>query len=274
MSKNETSLKVIGKERDELITVLGSSLYVGAKKESIELVLSYCEAAKLDPMQKPVHLVPMNTKNAQTGKYEWRDVIMPGIGLYRIQADRSGTMAGITEPEYGPMITETFKDKNNKDVSATFPEWCKITIKKIVGSHIVEFVAKEYWIENYATDSGQSTAPNKMWAKRSRGQIAKCAEAQALRKAFPEIGAQPTAEEMEGKIIDITSTVEPGPALITDDEGFINEDKFNDLYPKWEKIIQDGKKTHAVLLKFIENKGLKLAPGHIDLINKVEVTEK
>ena len=29
-----------------------------------------------------------------------------------------------------------------------------------------------------------------------------CAEAQALRKAFPELGAQPTAEEMEGKIID------------------------------------------------------------------------
>ena len=41
-----------------------------------------------------------------------------------------------------------------------------------------------------------------MWAKRSRGQIAKCTEAQALRKAFPEIGAQPTADEMEGKTLD------------------------------------------------------------------------
>jgi hypothetical protein len=38
-----------------------------------------------------------------------------------------------------------------------------------------------------------------MWARRVRGQIAKCAEAQALRKAFPELCSLPTAEEMEGK---------------------------------------------------------------------------
>ena len=39
-----------------------------------------------------------------------------------------------------------------------------------------------------------------MWKKRPRGQLSKCCEAQALRKAFPEmIGNAPTADEMEGK---------------------------------------------------------------------------
>ena len=63
--------------------------------------------------------------------------------------------------------------------------------------------AKELWKENYAVKGGQekSVAPNAMWTKRPYGQIAKCAEAQALRKAFPEIGSEPTADEMAGKTI-------------------------------------------------------------------------
>lgn len=47
-----------------------------------------------------------------------------------------------------------------------------------------------------------------MWKKRGRGQLAKCAEAQALRKGFPEVGNQPTADEMEGKTLDM------GPAEV------------------------------------------------------------
>ncbi|WNG69273.1 recombinase RecT [Cupriavidus gilardii] len=53
-------------------------------------------------------------------------------------------------------------------------------------------------------------APNAMWQKRPRGQLAKCASAQALRIAFPEIASQQTAEEMEGKHI-----IDMGPAKTT-----------------------------------------------------------
>lgn len=258
-----------GPAREELVRVLGGSLYVGAKNDSIGMVIDYCTAANLDPMQKPVHIVPMNTRNAQTGNYEWRDVIMPGIGLYRIQADRSGTMAGISEPEFGQDITATMKDKNNNDVTVTFPEWCRVTIKKLIGQHIVDFVAKEYWLENYATDSSKSDAPNTMWKKRPKGQIAKCAEAQALRKAFPEIGAQPTAEEMEGKAFDVVEIVNQEQQI--EQNTFLPVERFNEFFTKWESLILGGKQTPKELIAFVTKKGIKLSPEQVKTIEDIEM---
>lgn len=177
---------------------LCTTIYPGAKPDSIIMAIDYCMARKLDVMLKPVHLVPMNVKNAQTGNYEWRDVPMPGIGMYRIQSARSGNVAGIDEPIYGEMITQSFTDKNGKPVSVTFPEWCMVRVHKLIDGRMVSYSAKEYWIENYASEGKTSDAPNTMWRKRPRGQIAKCAEAQALRKGWPEIDQGVTAEEMEG----------------------------------------------------------------------------
>lgn len=177
----------------ELIAVLRSSLYPGAADESIKLVLGYCKAAGLDPMQKPVHIVPM--WDSKAGRL--RDVVMPGVGLYRTQASRTGQFAGMSEPEFGPDITATIGGQE-----ITYPDWCRVTVKRVLANGTVaEFTAREFWMENYAVKGGKekSIAPNAMWTKRPRGQIAKCASAQALRIAFPELGAQATAEEMEGK---------------------------------------------------------------------------
>lgn len=243
-------------QRDNLIQVLQQSLYAGAKQESVAMVLDYCAAANLDPMKKPVHIVPMNTKDPQTGQWGFRDVVMPGIGLYRIQADRSGTMAGISEPEFGPDVTETFQDKNGNGVTVTFPEWCRVSAQKLVGNRIVEFVAKEYWTENYATDSSKSTAPNAMWKKRPRGQIAKCTEAQALRKGWPEIGAGPTAEEMEGKDIDQPPrdvTPRQPESRPTEPEQLPEypQERFEENLPKWRTAIESGKRSAEDIIRMV-----------------------
>jgi len=186
---------------DELIPVLRSSLYPGAKDESIKLAIGYCRAAGLDPIQKPVHLVPMRVKKVGGGRddYEWRDVVMPGIGLYRIQASRTSELAGIDEPAFGPDMPMPGRS------DLTVPSWCKVTVYRMIGGTRVPFTACEYWTENYATAGRDSDAPNAMWLRRPRGQIAKCAEAQALRKAFPELGSQPTADET---IIDPSDVVD------------------------------------------------------------------
>lgn len=204
---------------------LKTSLYPGASDGSVDIVLAYCQATGLDPLTKPVHIVPMSVKVGKDERgydiKEQRDVVMPGIGLYRINAARTGAYAGCSEPEFGPLKSmavtkDVWKDgANGRRTKSTvdggtfeYPEWCRITVTRIVEGIAREFSAKEYWIENYATAGNDSDTPNSMWKKRPFGQLAKCTEAQALRKAFPEaVGSQPTADEMEGKVIEGESTV-------------------------------------------------------------------
>jgi len=112
-------------------------------------------------MTKPVHIVPM--RDSKTKQY--RDVIMPGIGLYRIQAARTQQYAGVSEPEYGPDTTATLNG-----VEVTFPAWCKIVVRRLLPNGVIaEFAAVERWMENYANSGYDkergvvSDAPNAMW---------------------------------------------------------------------------------------------------------------
>jgi predicted transcriptional regulator len=139
---------------------------------------------------------------------QMRDVVMPGVGLYRTDASRTGEHVGTDKPVYGPMV-----EYELSGVKICVPEWCAVTVYRLKNGIKCAYTAEEYWIENYATAGKDTTAPNSMWKKRARGQLAKCAEAQALRKAFPEVGSQPTADEMEGKSIDMgmAEVVTPPP---------------------------------------------------------------
>ena len=191
--------------------VLQETLYPGSTDQEVAMILSYCLARRIDPVLKPVHLVPMSVKTDKKdakGKfiYERKNVIMPGIGLYRIDASRSGQYAGVDEPQFGEDVTEEFISKDEQgrvsnSVKITYPLWCKITARKLLpNGEIALFTAKEYWKENFASKSKWDNTPNDMWSKRPYGQLAKCAEAQVLRKAFPDVvGNEYTKEEMEGK---------------------------------------------------------------------------
>jgi phage recombination protein Bet len=225
----------LGTSDADLLNVLQSSLYPGAALDSIQMVVGYCRAAGLDPMQKPVHIVPMWDSKAQ----RMRDVIMPGVNLYRIQASRSGQFAGMSEPEFGPDVTAELGGQ-----TITYPEWCRVTVRRQLASGAIgDFTAREFWMENYAVKGGKekSIAPNAMWTKRPRGQLAKCAAAQALRAAFPEIAAQYTHEEMEGKTINDVLEAETDP---------LEQPKNFGLTPERAKVIRNV--ASSALQKFNE----------------------
>lgn len=247
IARHRAAIQALDMSEDELVSVLQSSVYPGAKLESIKMVIGVCKASGKDPLKKPYHIVPMQVSTGKKDSQgwdikEWRDVIMPGINDYRTDAARTGQHAGTSEPEFGPDVTEDLDG-----VRITYPQWCRVVVKRQLPSGlVVEHVAKELWKENYATKSGKSDAPNAMWKRRPYAQLGKCAEAQALRKAFPEVGSQPTADEMEGKEIDmgvaevVPAARQSAPAAPLALPAYPGADFAANL-PKWHDAIEAGK---------------------------------
>ncbi len=188
--------------------VLVEAIFPAAKSvDAIVMALSYCKSRGLDIMKRPVHVVPMwdSARGAMV------ETIWPSISELRTTASRTKGYAGCDEAEFGAMETKKFEGRAKqwengrsdwKDIEATvtFPKWCRITVYRVVDGQRCKFVGpKVVWEESYAT-IGNSAVPNTMWQERPEGQLEKCAEAAALRRAFPEeIGNELTAEERIGR---------------------------------------------------------------------------
>ena len=163
--------------------------------EAIILALSYCKARKLDPFKKPVQIVPMWDEKRKA----MVDTVWPGIGELRTTAFRTGQYAGRDAAVFGDLHMKDLGEAK----AVKFPEWCEIVVYRTIGGARAPFHGpRVHWLETYATKRDKLT-PNAMWSKRPNGQLEKCAEAAALRAAFPEeLGNEYAAEEMEGKVID------------------------------------------------------------------------
>lgn len=166
--------------------------------EGILLAVSYCRTRQLDIFKRPVHVVPI--WDSQQGREI--ESVWPGIGELRITAARTKLYAGKDAAVFGPTMTHEFsgftKKGGEQKISVTFPEWCQVTVYKMVDGQRCAFEGpKVYWMETYAR-LGKTDLPNSMWQKRAYGQLAKCAEAEALRGAFPEeIGDDYIPEEAD-----------------------------------------------------------------------------
>jgi phage recombination protein Bet len=182
--------------------------------EALVMVLEYCRARGLDPLKRPVHVVPM--WNAALGREV--ETVWPGINEVQTTAARTGLWAEMDSPRFGSELTRSFRGRRRSaegwedvELSLTFPAWCEVTVWRLVNGARCAFSEPVFWLEAYSRSGGaRSELPNDMWVRRPRGQLLKCAKAASLRAAFPE-EADYTAEEMEGKVIDA------GGVLVPDD---------------------------------------------------------
>ena len=198
---------------DEMMwRALCDATFPGARTpEGIILAIQYCQVRKLDIFKRPVHVVSVWS----SAKKRMVESVWPGIAEVRTTASRTAAYAGCDETVFGPDVEETIEGEQNyenddgtwtkKKLYATiiYPDWARITVYKIVGGQRCPFPGpKIKWKEIYSR-IGKTAVPNEKWERSPSFMLEKCAEAAALRKAFPEeLGDVLTAEEMEGKTID------------------------------------------------------------------------
>lgn len=180
--------------------VLVEAIFPAARTpEAVVLALNYCRARGLDPFRRPVHIVPV--WNSALGREV--ETVWPSINELETTAARTGAWAGLDPPQFGPMMTETWRGRRkvnrewtDAEITVTFPEWCVVTVYRMVHGQRCAFAEPVYWREAYGR-AGGTQVPNDQWARRPRGMITKVAKAFSLRAAFPEETGY-TAEEMEG----------------------------------------------------------------------------
>ncbi len=136
-------------------------------KDEFDYFLAVANHLGLDPVRRQIYCV----------KRAGRAVVQTGIDGYRAIAARSGLLAGIDDAVFD---TE----------DAAHPNWARVTVYRLVRGQRYAFTATARWKE-YKPERSP------MWERMPYLMLAKCAEALALRKAFPaELSGVYTEEEM------------------------------------------------------------------------------
>jgi phage recombination protein Bet len=150
---------------------------LGVKDASnADLAVFFHQATRtgLDPFAKQIYMLGRWTKDGV------KQTIQTGIDGYRLIARRAADKAGETLAYADTLWCG--EDGQWRDVwlSSSPPAAAKVTVLR--GGH--PFSAVALWSEFVQTT--KNGEPNSMWSRMKANQLAKCAEALALRKAFPQ----------------------------------------------------------------------------------------
>lgn len=198
--------------------LLKDTFFKGATDEEFMLFAHACERSGLDPFMKQIY--PVKRWDSKLGREAM--AIQTGIDGYRLIAERTGC--------YSPGREATYTyDKDGNIISAT------AYVKKMTKDGTWhEVCATAFWDEY--CQKNKDGKPLAFWAKMPHGQLAKCAEALALRKAFPaECSGIYTKEEMEQA--EIPTAIEKPLEIINETQVYELQEIFEECDPTYVKQI-------------------------------------
>jgi len=164
---------------DDQVKLIKSTIAKNATDDELQLFLYQAQKTGLDPLAKQIHFV----KRGQ------QMTIQTAIDGFRAIAARTGQHAGTSDGIFDGVA----KDKDSYGNPFERPEKASVIVKKIVQGLVTEFSATARWGE-YFPGAKQGF----MWTKMPYTMLEKCAEAKALRKAFPEdLSGMYTNDEMQ-----------------------------------------------------------------------------
>lgn len=191
-------LAVFGREQIDLIK---RTVANGTSDDEFALFIEVCKRTGLDPFSHQIYAITRNSNyKGDDGRWHTRKImtIQTGIDGYRALAARTGDLAGIEDALYD---TE----------DADHPRWAKVTVYRWSRNQRAAFTATARWSEYAQTiKKDGATALTGKWQDMPYLMLGKCAEALALRKAFPvEISGVYTHEEMmqaDSLVADVTES--------------------------------------------------------------------
>lgn len=159
----------------------------GASDDELRLFIQVCKGASLNPFLKQVFLVP------RWDSVAGREVraIQVSIDGFRAIAESSGAYAGNDDPAYdGETEIDIPAGKSGVAKKLLTPNKATVTVYKMVEGSRYAFTATARWSEYYP-----GPKMGFQWHIRPFLMLGKCAEALALRKAFPKLLSGMYAQE-------------------------------------------------------------------------------